>query len=300
MSDPLAFDPLIGQPESLAPGPRRIVAPNPSPMTFRGTNTYLLGSREIAVIDPGPNAPSHLRAILDAVGLGQRISHIIVSHAHLDHSPLADPLAAETGAPILAFGDARSGRSAVMQSLGEIGGGEGIDAGFAPHIQVTDGERIAGEGWVLDVLHTPGHLGNHICLAWGQACFTADHVMGWATSLISPPDGDLTDFMGSCARLSARDWSVFYPGHGGQITEPNARLNWLIKHRQGREAAILQALRQGAANAIRLTAQIYTETPPGLMPAATRNVLAHLIHLYGKKKVFAHGELGLDTVFERV
>lgn len=300
MIPPDDFDPVIGQADPVRPGLRRIVAPNPSPMTYRGTNTYLLGTHDLAVIDPGPLSDSHLSAILTAIGPDQRASHIVVTHAHLDHSPLARPLAAQTGAPVLAFGGAHAGRSAVMQELaaqGEIGGGEGIDETFEPDIVLEDGAVIAGAGWELQALHTPGHIGNHLCLAWGDSCFTADHVMGWASSLVSPPDGDLTDFMASCARLAAREWTEFFPGHGAPIADPGARLDWLISHRRAREAAILETLQQGAGTAQDLARAIYTDTPAALLGAASRNVLAHLIDLYGKSRVEPVGDLHLDAVF---
>ncbi|KEJ97673.1 Glyoxylase, beta-lactamase superfamily II [Pseudosulfitobacter pseudonitzschiae] len=301
MMPPDDFDPAIGVAETLEPGLRRIVAPNPSPMTYRGTNTYLLGTRGLAVIDPGPEDQAHLEAILSAVGPDQRITHIIVTHTHLDHSPLARPLAERTGAPVLAFGGPHAGRSAVMEELarGEsVGGGEGIDTKFVCDIEVPDGTRIDGDGWTLDAIHTPGHIGNHLCLGWGDACLTADHVMGWATSLVSPPDGDLTDFMASCARLQARDWRVFYPGHGAPVTKPAARLDWLVDHRLSREASILHHLSQGPATAAALAAAIYTETPPALQGAATRNVLAHLVDLTGKGRAAPVGKLTATATFK--
>ena len=296
------FDPAIGRAETLQPGLRRIVAPNPSPMTFRGTNTYLLGTQNLAVIDPGPDSATHLRAILAAIEPGQRVSHIIVTHSHLDHSPLARPLAQATGAPVLAFGGSDAGRSAVMEQLvaaGMKGGGEGIDHGFAPDARVGDGETISGSDWTLEVIHTPGHLGNHICLGWNDACLSGDHVMGWASSLVSPPDGDLTDFMASCSRLAAREWRVFYPGHGDAVADPRGRLDWLIAHRRTREAAILAALDAGPASAAAIARAVYTDTPAVLLPAATRNVLAHLIDLNGKSQVQPRGPLTVDTTFER-
>lgn len=302
MLPPDDFDPPIGVAETLEPGLRRIVAPNPSPMTYRGTNTYLLGETALAVIDPGPDSPAHLEAILAAITPGQHVSHIIVTHTHLDHSPLSSALAAQTAAPVIAFGTAQAGRSAVMQQLaaaGTVGGGEGIDARFIPDRTVADGESITGDGWMLDVIHTPGHLGNHISLGWQDACFTADHVMGWASSLVSPPDGDLTDFMRSCARLQERDWRVFYPGHGAPIVSPAARLDWLVGHRLTREVAILDLLAQAPASAPELARIIYTETPPALLGAATRNVLAHLIDLHGRGKVMHQGTLQETAVFSR-
>lgn len=297
------FDPAPGEPVTLEPGLRRILAPNPSPMTYRGTNTYLLGDRELAVIDPGPNDPAHLAAILSALSPGQSISHIVVTHAHLDHSPLARALSDRTGAAIHAFGSAHAGRSAIMSELaaaGLAGGGEGIDTTFDPDHTVTDGDMIEGDGWRLDVIHTPGHLGNHIALGWNDACFTADHVMGWASSLVSPPDGDLTDFMASCDRLRQRDWRMFHPGHGAPIAAPAERLDWLVNHRRGREDAILQALSDSPATARELAEQIYTETPTALLPAAERNVFAHLVDLTGKSRIEPIGAISAAARFRRI
>ncbi|MCB1363010.1 MAG: MBL fold metallo-hydrolase [Rhodobacteraceae bacterium] len=302
MQPPEDFDPPPGVAADLAPGLRRIVAPNPSPMTWRGTNTYLIGTRDLAVIDPGPDMPAHLDAIMAALRPGQSVSHIFVTHSHVDHSPLARALSARTGAPVLAFGGPRAGRSAVMERLaqaGLAGGGEGIDAGFRPDIAVADGQTIAGDGWTLEVIHTPGHLGNHIALAWEGLCFTADHVMGWASSLVSPPDGDLTDFMASCRSLRARRWETFHPGHGAPVAAPAARLDWLIAHREAREAAILDALAEAPATARALAAAIYTDTPAALLPAAERNVFAHLVDLAGKKRVSPEGDLSAEARFTR-
>jgi glyoxylase-like metal-dependent hydrolase (beta-lactamase superfamily II) len=301
MNPPDDFDPPIGISMQVVENLRRIVAPNPSPMTYRGTNTYLVGDRELAVIDPGPSSAAHLEAILDSIGPDQRVSHIIVTHTHLDHSPLARPLAEKTGAPIYAFGGASAGRSAIMQQLaeaGDMGGGEGIDSDFQPDILVQDGEVIFGADWQLEVIHTPGHLGNHICLGLGEICFTADHVMGWASSLVSPPDGDLTDFMASCEKLASRDWARFLPGHGDVILEPAARLSWLINHRKAREAQILEALQTGPSSAAALAERIYVDTPKSLLGAATRNVLAHLIDRLQAGTVEHTGKLSPSTVFE--
>lgn len=300
MNLPEAFDPPIGKPEQLQPGLRRIVAPNPSPMTWRGTNTYLLGETGLAVIDPGPDSAAHLDAILKAVGPGQRITHILVTHAHLDHSPLSRALARATGAPVLAYGDARAGRSAVMQMLadqGLAGGGEGVDVDFVPDRAVADGEVITGDGWSLRALWTPGHFGNHLAFLWGDIAFSGDLVMGWATSLVSPPDGDLTDFMTSCASLRDTGATVLHTGHGAPVTDPAARIAWLLAHRLGREASVMQILARGPSDVRSLTAQIYVDTPPALLPAAERNVFAHLVDLVQKSKVKPDGELSATTVF---
>lgn len=294
------FRPAYGVAETIDTNIRRIVAPNPSPMTFRGTNTYLLGVNEIAVIDPGPNDQSHLQAILGSLKSGQTISHIFVSHAHLDHSPLARPLAGQTGAQIYAFGAATSGRSDVMRTLaasGLAGGGEGVDADFRPDICLHHGQKVKGDGWTLEALHTPGHMANHMCFAYGDVLFSADLVMGWASSLVSPPDGDLTQFMESCHALRTREWSVFHAGHGAPVKSPAERLDWLISHRQGREAQILNALHAGPATAHDLTARIYTEVPPALLPAAERNVLAHLLDLLEKNEIETKRPLAASSVF---
>ncbi|MFK7940335.1 MAG: MBL fold metallo-hydrolase [Roseovarius sp.] len=300
MTPPDDFDPPIGVPQTLEPGIQRIVAPNPSPMTYRGTNTYLLGQSRLAVIDPGPDDASHLSAILGAVQPGQTISHIFVTHAHLDHSPLAARLSAHTGAPVLAYGDHLAGRSAVMHELAQSGlmrGGEGVDHGFVPDQRLHDGETVHGDGWSLRAHWTPGHFGNHMCFASDDAVFVGDLVMGWASSLVSPPDGDLTDFMASCRAMQAVKARVMYAGHGAPITDPAARLDWLITHRHTRETAILSALAQGPATPPQLTALIYTDTPAALRPAATRNVLAHLVDLTGRGLTQPDGALHHDTLF---
>ncbi|MGR3503853.1 MBL fold metallo-hydrolase [Pseudaestuariivita sp.] len=291
-------------PKELEPGLRLLRAPNPSPMTERGTNTYLIGTRGIAVVDPGPEDPAHLAAIEAALTPGQHISHVLVTHAHLDHSPLAAPLATRHGAKVHAFGKARDGLSAVMQDLlssGMAGGGEGIDAGFAPDIRLADGEDVAGDGWTLTALHTPGHIGNHLCFLGDGFALSGDHVMGWATSLVSPPDGDLTDFMASCARLreacATRGIARLYPGHGDPVPDALTRIDALVAHRQMREAQILAALASGPATAADLAARIYTEVDPRLLPAATRNVLAHLIDLTVRDTVTPTGPLRETATF---
>ncbi|WP_233489343.1 MBL fold metallo-hydrolase [Rhodovulum sp. 12E13] len=265
------------------PGLRLVRAPNPSPMTHTGTNTWIVGQGEVAVIDPGPDLPAHLAAIEAALGAGERIGHVLVTHAHRDHSPLARPLAARWGAPVLAAGGMAARRRPVMARLAAeagIGGGEGVDAGFAPDVVLEDGAEIAGEDWRLDVIATPGHTADHLAFAWGEAVFTGDHVMGWASSLVSPPEGDVVPFMASCRRLAARPSRVFYPGHGEPVDDPAGRLAWLVAHREAREAAIVAALGEGGpATPGALAARIYTDTPPALLPAAERNVLAHLIAL---------------------
>lgn len=295
----MTFDPVPGAVDHLKPGLRRVVAPNPSAMTYRGTNTYLIGQDQIAVIDPGPLDMQHFSALMTAVGT-QSITHICVTHSHLDHSPLARTLADETGAPIIAFGDSYAGQSQVMRDLardGLAGGGEGVDHSFRPDVCLADQEMIKGADWKLRAIHTPGHMGNHLCFAWEDALFTGDLVMGWASSLVSPPDGNLTDFMASCRKLQGVDATTFYPGHGAPIDDPQGRLDWLITHRESRTTQVLDALARGPANVAALTTQIYTDVPEALLPAAARNVFAHLIDLHERGLVQAAPKLSAEAVF---
>ncbi|MTD99057.1 MBL fold metallo-hydrolase [Paracoccus sp. YIM 132242] len=268
----------------------RILAPNPSPLTGPGTNTFLLGRDQVAVIDPGPDDPGHLDAIIRA-GQG-RISHILVTHAHRDHSAGVQALARATGAPVLAFGDALAGRSPLMQRLagGATGGGEGLDLAFAPDMTLRDGDVIEASDWRLTALHTPGHSGGHLSFQWGERIFCGDVVMGWSSTIISPPDGDLADYLRTLDRLAQIAPVGLLPAHGDPIEDPLRRLAELAAHRRERTAQILAALRDGPADAATLARRLY-DVPPVLLPAATRNVLAHLLALADLGAVAPVGEL---------
>ena len=288
MTSATEFGPEPGKALTLEPGLRMVLAPNPSPMTGAGTNSYIVGQGSVAVIDPGPARRDHLDAIIAALEPGERVSHILVTHSHLDHSPLARPLAEATGAPVLAFGPATAGRSALMNRLARDGltaGGEGIDSDFRPDECIKDGDLITGNGWRISVLHTPGHFGNHLCFLWRDTAFSGDHVMGWASSLVSPPDGDMGAYMASLDRLAASGAVRLYPGHGAPVPEAAGRIAELVAHRKSRESAVLAALAERPSDAQSLAARIYTDTPPALMPAAARNVLAHLLDLMDRKQV---------------
>lgn len=292
-----------GVPERLAPGLRCVLAPNPSPMTEAGTNTYLVGVTEIAVIDPGPDHPGHLAAILAAVPAGGRVSHILVTHSHLDHSPLAAALARATGAPVLAFGGPLAGRSPAMTALaarGGGGGGEGVDTLFQPDLTLADGELIESCDWQLQALWTPGHFGNHLCFAWGDRVFSGDHVMAWASTLVSPPDGDMGDYMASLSWLARRQDRVFYPGHGRPVAAPQDRLAVLAQHRRDREAQIVAALGPGSRSIAEVLPQVYSDLAPALWPAAARNLFAHLVDLETRKLVTCEGSLHVSASFRRV
>ena len=304
MKDPFERNhkPLVGEPLDLTPALQVVTAPNASPMTFTGTQTYLLGKDAVAVIDPGPDNDAHFDALLAALR-GRPVSHILITHSHIDHSPLSRRLAEHTHAPILAFGTAHEARSPIMEQLaasGDLGGREGTDEDFRYDRKITHGQTISGDGWELEAIHTPGHLSNHLCFAWGGmgAVFTGDHVMGWATTMVSPPDGDLTEYMASMHRLAARgDDRTYYPGHGGAVHDPMGMVSHQIGHRNMRENQILEKLKQGTATPSELTALIYTDVDPRLLPAATRNVFAHLIDLHERTIVTSDGDIWQGSRF---
>lgn len=278
----------------------RIRADNPSPLTGPGTNSFLIGGpRGYALIDPGPDLPAHRAAILAASG--GRIEAILVSHAHLDHSGGVAAMARATGAPVLAFGGAEAGRSARMARLAEtgaVGGGEGLDPGFRPDRLLADGETASGSGWTLTALHLPGHAAGHLCFLdeAAGAVFSGDLVFGWSTTLISPPDGDLGDYMRSLARLVALAPARLEPAHGEAITAPQPRLAELAAHRRMRTEQILTALAQSPGTAESLARRIY-DVPPALLPAAARNVLAHLLALLDQGVVMHEGRLIPQVTF---
>lgn len=292
--------PAVGVAMQVAADLLCVLAPNPSAMTGWGTNTYVLGADRVVIVDPGPDDPVHLAALVQAIR-GRAVSHIVVTHAHMDHSPLSRPLARLTGAPVCGFGPATAGRSAVMQALvasGYAGGGEGMDTAFVPDVTLADGDVLHTGAGPLRVLHTPGHMGNHICLGWRDVAFSGDLVLGWTTSLISPPDGDIADFTASCARLRDLGAGVLYPGHGAPVTDPAARIDWLLAHRAERRAQVLAALHV-PRDVTGLTAAVYVDVAPALWPIAARNVFAQLVALVGEGAVTAAPRLSPEAVFTR-
>lgn len=290
------FDPAYGEAVQVAPGVARITVNNPSAFTFHGTNSYLVGSDTLAVIDPGPDDSAHLRALLKAIA-GRPVSHIFVSHTHADHSPLTAALKRETGATVLAEGPHRPARPLRIGEINPLDAS--ADTEFAPDAMLGDGERVEGDGWTISAIPTPGHTANHLAfgLEGTGILFSADHVMAWATSIVAPPDGAMADYMASLDRLLTRDDGVFLPGHGGPLTNPAAFMRGLKAHRKMRERAVLERLRAGDRTIPEMVAVIYRDIDPRMHGAAGLSVLAHLEDLVGRGAAKVEGEPSIDGVF---
>ena len=284
-----------GRCDQVSPLIRRVTANNPGPFTFKGTGTYIVGQGEVAVIDPGPDDPAHLEAILAAVA-GERVTHILITHHHSDHSPLAGALKARTGATIYGC--------AVASHDEEEDGGVKMEAGhdlsFKPEVSLCGGGRvISGPGWTMEAIATPGHTSNHICFALKEenACFTGDHIMGWSTTVITPPDGDMTDYLASLDDIRGRRFDVLWPTHGPPIRDVDAFIQAYIDHRQERVDQILNALQAGPARIRELVPTLYVDVDSRLHPAAARSMLAAMIHLVRKGQLAADGEPGPDSTY---
>lgn len=263
---------------------RRLLARNPSPFTFTGTGTFVVGRGTVAVIDPGPADPAHLAALTAALE-GETVSHIVITHTHMDHSPAAPALKAATGAQIV---------GCVPLVLSDDGprADAGFDPTYAPDLVMADGESIGGPGWTLTALATPGHTSNHLCyaLAEEKALFTGDHVMGWSTTVVAPPDGDMAAYMASLRKLIDRDDVIYHPTHGEPVTDPQRFVRGLITHRRQRETQILKLLSEGPQTIPAMVAVMYAMVDKRLHPAAGRSVLAHLIDLKARGNVADDGD----------
>lgn len=287
------FDPRHGESVEVAPGVRRVTANNAGPFTFRGTNTFIVGERELAVIDPGPDDPAHVDAVIRAIG-GRPVSHILVSHTHRDHSPAAARLRAATGAPVLAEGPHRASRDLNVGETNPLDAS--ADKQFTPDIRLSDGMLVEGDGWTLEAVATPGHTANHLAFALLEEdlLFSADHVMAWSTSVVAPPDGSMGDFMASLDKLLKRRETLYLPAHGGAVRDPQGFVRGLKTHRRMRERAILDRLSKGDTTIAELVAANYRGLDKRLTGAAALSTLAHLEDLVARGLVTTDGYAAID------
>ncbi len=271
--------------EQLEPLVRRVLAGNPSPYTYTGTQTYLVGSdADVAVIDPGPADTDHIDAILAGID-NAKVAAICCTHTHRDHSPAAAPLARQTGAPII-------GCAPLVLSDDGPRADEAFDKSYAPDRVLGDGDQLSGDGWTLEAIATPGHTSNHLCYAVVEsgAVFTGDHVMGWSTSVISPPDGDMADYMASMQKMYERGDRIYYPAHGPAVEKPRQLVRGMMGHRKQRERQILRHLESGLTQITDMVPLMYKGLDPRLFGAAGRSVLAHLIDLENRDIVANNGD----------
>lgn len=275
---------LPGVAEQLEPLVTRILAPNPSPFTYTGTQTHLVGTTDLAVIDPGPDDAAHVAALVSAIA-GRPVTAIVITHTHRDHSPAARALKAATGAPIIGCAPL------ALEDLGPRADAS-FDTDYAPDRVLADGESVSGPGWTLTAVATPGHTSNHLAFALPEtkALFSGDHVMGWSTTIVSPPDGDMAAYMASLDKLMHRDDRIYYPAHGDPVENPRRLVRGMIGHRKQREGQILRLLRERARSIPAMVELMYVGLDPRLFPAAERSVLAHLIDLRDRSVVIEQGD----------
>ena len=292
MADDIPFDKAFnlvpGQVDRVSPGIRRLLCNNPSPFTFKGTVSYIVGEGTVAIVDPGPDDPAHIAALLDAVR-GETVSHIFVTHTHRDHSPAVPAVKAATGALVLAEGPHRPSRDL---NVGEAPRMEGSnDTDFRPDRALADGEVVTGRAFTIEAVATPGHTANHMAFAFREKdiLFSGDHVMAWSTPVVAPPDGSMGDYMASLEKLRGRSEQVYLPGHGGAVTQAPRFVAAYILHRKAREASIVRHLEKGESDIPGLVAAIYANLDPRLVRAAGMSVLAHLEDLVARGTVRTDG-----------
>lgn len=273
--------------EEITPLIRRVVAENPSAFTYKGTGTYIIGHGKVAVIDPGPMIEAHVDALMRALG-DETVTHILITHTHTDHSPAAAALKARTGAKTYGYGPHGAGS-----------GEEDGDMDFVPDVEVRHGDIIEGDGWTVECVHTPGHTSNHICFALKEekALFTGDHVMGWSTSIVSPPDGNMSDYMRSLDLLLTRDDEIYWPTHGPAIRDPKPFVRAFIAHREDRERQIIEQLKAGHTRIVDMVPVIYAAVDKRLHGAAARSVLAHMTRLVEQGRVVTDGPVTLGAEY---
>ena len=300
LADDIPFDRTLdltpGQPEEVMPGVRRLLCNNPSPFTFKGTVSYIVGRGQVAIVDPGPDDENHIAALLDAVR-DETVTHIFVTHTHRDHSPAAARIKAATGAMTVGEGPHRASRPL------QIGEAQRLDASadmdFRPDHTLRDGATVAGAGWTLEGVATPGHTMNHMAFAWRDRnlLFCGDHIMAWSTPVVAPPDGAMSDYMASLHRLAQRSEELYLPGHGGVVRDGPRLVGHYLRHRQGREAAILQRLEKGPVDIPTIVRAIYIGLDPRLIGAAGLSVLAHLEDLVARGVVLTDGPPSLSGLY---
>jgi glyoxylase-like metal-dependent hydrolase (beta-lactamase superfamily II) len=294
--DTAADDAAAGELVRVSPRVRRLIAKNPSPFTFTGTCSYIVGAGKVAIIDPGPADETHINALLEAVR-GETVEHILVTHTHRDHAPGAQRLKAKTGATILGARPFSPRRA--------DGEAKGLDAShdlsYSPDRVLEDGARVEGGSYTLETVSTPGHSSNHLSFALieEKGLFSGDHVMAWSTSVVAPPDGSMGDYMASLEKLRARGETLFWPGHGGPVTEPQRYMRGLAHHRRQREAAILSRIEAGDRTIAEIVARIYVGLNPSLLGAARLSTLAHLQDLTARGLVLADGAPDLEARYRR-
>jgi glyoxylase-like metal-dependent hydrolase (beta-lactamase superfamily II) len=284
-----------GKVARLSPLIRRVIAKNPSPFTFHGTGTYIVGNGDVAIVDPGPVDSAHIAAVLDAVQ-GERISHVLVTHTHMDHSPGCRLLAEHCDAPRYGYGPHGAGKIEVGVKVEEGG-----DMDFTPDVTLRNGAIVQGGDWSMEAVYTPGHTSNHLCfqLREEKALFTGDHVMGWSTSIISPPDGDMQNYMASLDLLLQRDDRVYWPTHGPSVVDPKAHVRAFIEHRHEREQQILVCIDKGILKIRDMVPPMYADVPEFMYPAAARSVFAAVVYMVTRGELVADGPLAIDTPYRR-
>jgi glyoxylase-like metal-dependent hydrolase (beta-lactamase superfamily II) len=288
-----SFDLAPDTVDEVVPGVRRVLANNPGPFTFKGTVSYLVGRGQVAIIDPGPLDEAHIAALLAAVR-GETVTHIFVTHTHRDHSLAVPRIKAATGALVLAEGPHRPSRALNIGEAPRLDASNDTD--FRPDRALADGEVVAGKGFTIEAVATPGHTANHMAFAFKEAnlLFSGDHVMAWSTPVVAPPDGAMSDYMASLEKLARRSEAVYLPGHGGAVREAPAFVQHYIRHRRGREASILHRLAKGEADIPTIVRAIYIGLDPRLIKAAGLSVLAHLEDLVARKRVATDGQPAID------
>ena len=300
MSDDIPFDKNLDlAPDTVdepMPGVRRVMADNPGPFTFKGTMSYIIGRGKVAIVDPGPNDERHLDALLDAVR-GETVTHIFVTHTHLDHSPGVPRIKAATGATVYAEGPHRASRPLHIGEANRLDAA--ADRDFKPDVVLADGAVVEGDGWSIEAVTTPGHTANHMSFAWPgkNVMFAGDHVMGWATTIVAPPDGAMSDYMTSLNKLTRRKETVYFPGHGPAIKDAPRFVNYYILHRKAREDSILHRLAKGASDIPTIVRASYIGLDPRLVGAAGLSVLAHMEDLVARKVVATDGPPSIEGVY---